>query len=303
MALKVSSTSATVAGAFSFNPATNTVTFTPSAALSYSTGYTMIVSTGAKDLAGNALAAPVFISFTTMAQPDLTPPSVTASNPANGATNVAVSSTVTVTFSEDVQSSTVNSGTFKLSSGGSDVAASVAYDPGSRTSTLTPSAPLANSQTYTVTVTTGVKDLAGNSLSANYVSTFTTVASSGGYNIGGEPHFAGTTATDQIHVHITFVQTGTTLSLATNCESYLCSMIPLNQAGADIVGPLTPGTTWATIVNISGSLIGSAVTFTITLDNGRTFNYSGTASSSDAFTGTLSGATQPPVSLPMARSQ
>jgi methionine-rich copper-binding protein CopC len=56
----------TVPGTFTYNAATQTATFTPNAALSYSTVYTATVG-GATDLAGNVMATASSWSFTTIA--------------------------------------------------------------------------------------------------------------------------------------------------------------------------------------------------------------------------------------------
>jgi hypothetical protein len=88
---------------------------------------------------------------------DTTRPTVTDRQPASDATGVSVSTTVSATFSEPVQQSTISM-TLKA---GSNVAASTSYDAGTRTVTLTPSANLAPSTTYTVNLS-GAKDNAGN---------------------------------------------------------------------------------------------------------------------------------------------
>ena len=54
-----------------------TATFTPSASLTGTTIYTATITTGAKDAAGNALAANYVWSFTTGTAPDTTPPTFT----------------------------------------------------------------------------------------------------------------------------------------------------------------------------------------------------------------------------------
>ena len=77
-------------------------------------------------------------------------PTVTSESPASGAANVAVSTTVTATFNEVVQASTISL-TLKNSSG-SSVAGSVSYNSSTNTATLTPSAALAYNTTYTATV-------------------------------------------------------------------------------------------------------------------------------------------------------
>ncbi len=117
--------------------------------------------------------------FTTTPPVDTTAPTVTFIGPVGGATNVATSTSVTVTFSEAMNASTIDSTTVRLLDGATPVAASVSYNAGTNTATLTPSAALANSTTYTVSVTggaSGVKDLAGNALASTVTSSFTTAA-------------------------------------------------------------------------------------------------------------------------------
>ncbi|WP_199751903.1 N,N-dimethylformamidase beta subunit family domain-containing protein [Actinoplanes sp. ATCC 53533] len=104
--------------------------------------------------------------------PDTTAPTVTARTPAAGATGVPAATTATATFSEPVQSSTV--ALVLKDAGGTTVPASVAYDAATRKATLTPTAALAASTTYTVTAS-GAADLAGNVMTAASWS-FTTAA-------------------------------------------------------------------------------------------------------------------------------
>ncbi len=175
---------ALVTSAVTYNAATRVVTLTPAAALAASTTYTVTIRGGAtdprvKDVAGNALAANSTWSFTTAAVPDTTPPTVTANTPANGATGVATSTVVMVTFSEAMDASSIGSSTFELRNGAVVVAASVSYNAATRVATLTPSAALAHATTYTATVrggAAGVRDLAGNALAADSTWSFTTTA-------------------------------------------------------------------------------------------------------------------------------
>jgi hypothetical protein len=62
------STNPPVSGTVSYNSGTNTATFTPSADLDYITTYTATITTGAEDLAGNALGADYVWNFTTGAE-------------------------------------------------------------------------------------------------------------------------------------------------------------------------------------------------------------------------------------------
>jgi methionine-rich copper-binding protein CopC len=160
-------TNALVSGVKSYDVGTRTVTFTPGAALAPSTTYTATVS-GAKDTAGNTMAA-VSWSFTTGGA-DTTPPTVVGRSPAPNATGVPTTSTVTATFSEAVQSSTI---VMELRGPGNTlVGSSTAYNSGTLTATLTPSAALAQATQYTATVS-GAKDAAGNTMTA-VTWTFTT---------------------------------------------------------------------------------------------------------------------------------
>jgi YVTN family beta-propeller protein len=173
-----------VASTVSYNATTRVVTLTPSALLAASTTYTVTIRGGAtdprvKDVAGNAMAANSTWSFTTAAPPDTTPPTVTGRTPASGATGVATSSAVTVTFSEAMDAASIGGATFELRNGAALVAASVSYNATTRVATLTPSAALANATTYTATVrggATGVRDVAGNALAADSTWSFTTAA-------------------------------------------------------------------------------------------------------------------------------
>jgi hypothetical protein len=154
----------------------NTATFTPAAALAGSTVYTGTVTTGAKDAAGNAIAAAYTWSFTTavVVVADVTPPTVLTIVPASGATSIALTSKVTATFSEAMTASTITSSTFTVSQGTTAVAGTVSYS--GTTATFTPSSALVGGKVYTATITTGAKDLAGNALAASKVWSFTTLA-------------------------------------------------------------------------------------------------------------------------------
>ena len=120
---------------------------------------------------------------------DTTPPKVNFVSPRDGYTTVALSSTISATFSEPVQESTVNPTTFTLKDkDGNNIPGTVSMSskspnsvivspPGvnSNTAVFKPSSPLAPSKLYTATITTGVKDLAGNAMTAMRQWSFTTV--------------------------------------------------------------------------------------------------------------------------------
>jgi hypothetical protein len=176
--VKTTATLTPVTGTVTYNAATNVATFTPTGSLAFGTSYTVTVTTGVKDLAGNAMASPFTPTFTTVAAPDITPPTVISTVPTNSATNVAINTTVTATFSEAMDATTISGTTFTLKTtvGGIAVTGTVTYDVPSKTATFTLSSPLSNNIGYTATITTGVKDLAGNAMAAPKVVAFTTIA-------------------------------------------------------------------------------------------------------------------------------
>jgi hypothetical protein len=92
------------------------------------------------------------------------PPTVTSTTPAAGATGVSTTApNITATFNEAVQSSTIS---FVLvDPNANTVAASVTYNASTNTATLTPSAALADSTTYTATVS-GAQNVSGNAMTS-----------------------------------------------------------------------------------------------------------------------------------------
>jgi hypothetical protein len=163
-----------------------TATFTPTAALASNTSYTGTVTTGVKDAAGNALAANYSWTFTTVsaAVTDVIPPTVLSSIPISNATVVAVNVAPSVIFSEAMNSTTITSSTFTLKQGTTPVAGTVTYS--GNTAKFAPAAVLAGNTVYTATITTGVKDAAGNALAANHSWSFTTIASVAGLSFASD---------------------------------------------------------------------------------------------------------------------
>ncbi|MFA5865531.1 MAG: Ig-like domain-containing protein, partial [Phycisphaerae bacterium] len=145
-------------------------TFTPASNLALNTTYTATITTGAKDLAGNELASAFVWSFTTGATSDTTAPTVISTNPADNATDVGINAAVNATFSEAMDSSTITTAHFAVTGpGGTPVTGTVAYNVASNIATFTPASDLALNTLYTATITTEVKDLAGNTLASDFV--------------------------------------------------------------------------------------------------------------------------------------
>ncbi len=123
-----------------------------------STSYTVTISAVAKDLTGNPLAgAPFGFSFTTGALPDTTPPTM-VSAPANGTSNVPVSSHLSLSFDEPMDETSLT----VVSQPTYDFGAA-SWDPLSKVASFNaPDGGFAGTTQYTVVV--NASDLAGNAL-------------------------------------------------------------------------------------------------------------------------------------------
>ena len=154
-----------VTGLVAYAAVGNTLTFTPTANLAPSTLFTATITTGAQDLAGIGLASNYVWTFTTGTAIAATAPEIVSTVPANAAINVALNQAVSATFTEAMNPLTITTATFLLTGpGGTAVAATVSYDAVDFIATLTPTAPLIASSSYTATVTNGATDLTGNPL-------------------------------------------------------------------------------------------------------------------------------------------
>lgn len=167
----------------SLNAATGLLSGTPGASnVGSSPGIVLSVSDGR---ASASLAA--FTLTVTAPQADVVRPTVTSTSPSNGATGVAAGASITVSFSEAMQSSTLNASTFLVAGVSGSVAAN------GSTATFTPSSPLTNGTTYAVTLkggSGGTADVAGNTLATDVNFTFT-VASGASLSCGGKVRCVG----------------------------------------------------------------------------------------------------------------
>jgi hypothetical protein len=162
-----------VAGTVTYHAPTRSATFNPTADLAASTEFTATITTGAENTSGLGVSPDFSWIFTTGTDTDGTAPTVTATVPVDAATDVLVNSTITATFSEQINLATLSGTTFTVV-GGSVVAGTITWDSATLTATFTPSVNLQDNTTYTCTITTGVEDQAENALAAPFVWTFTT---------------------------------------------------------------------------------------------------------------------------------
>ncbi len=158
-----------------------TFTLTPAANLAYDTTHDIRVTTAIADINGNNLESQYTTGtgFVTSEQ-DLTPPTVSVTDPANNATSVAPNTTISVTFSEAMNTSTITtnttntvcSGSIQVSTDGFLTCIQMNADPvssnGDKTFTVTPAALLASDTSHDIKVTTDVTDMSANALAAEF---------------------------------------------------------------------------------------------------------------------------------------
>ena len=102
-------------------------------------------------------------------------PTVKSTDPLNNVTGVARNKEIAFTFSEAMDPLTINSTTFTLKQGTTNVAGTVTYS--GTTAKFTPAVLLSPATKYTATISTGAKNFAGKSLSSPAVWSFTTAGS------------------------------------------------------------------------------------------------------------------------------
>jgi len=104
---------------------------------------------------------------------DTTPPTVISEYPGNGSINISITTAISVDFSEKMDVASIGPTTIVVSDTDSNpVAGDISSD--GVTAIFTPKAALNYSTSYVVTVTSGVRDLAGNNMTYPVMYVFTT---------------------------------------------------------------------------------------------------------------------------------
>ena len=214
--------------------------FTPANSLSPSTTYTVTVNSGAKDMAGNILAVRSF-TFTTATAPDIILPRVNATDPLSNAIGVERNKVIKVTFSEPMDASTITSSTFILKQGTIIVPGSISFS--GNTASFTPQTALGAGISYTASITTGAKDIAGNALASDLAWSFAT----SGSTLSLAPVILGTAAN-----YVILAKTG----ISNISTSAITGDLGLSPAATSYVTgfSLTNATGYATSSQVTGSI-------------------------------------------------
>lgn len=147
----------------------NIMTIDPTEDLEADSEYTLTLTTSLEDAAGNGLNATFTSSFVTEFIDDVAP-SVISSNPASGAIGISLNESFEITFSEEMDESTID---FRFNFTGG-FSSSGTIDKQGSTITITPTNPLSELTEYTLLIYSSAEDLAGNRMESNYSLDFTT---------------------------------------------------------------------------------------------------------------------------------
>lgn len=146
-----------------------TASFTPSTNLTPNTTYMGTVTTGVKDLSGNALQEDYVWTFSTGA---VLQPIVISTSPISNETAVVLNKTVRATFNMPMDFSTLNATTFTLKQG-TTLIAGVVTNFGNDTF-FNPNINLTSNTIYTATIKIGAKNTVGVPIANEYSWNFTT---------------------------------------------------------------------------------------------------------------------------------
>lgn len=163
-----------VSTAISLSPDRQTVSVSPVSQLDPGTNYTIEVTTGVQDDDNRPLDVIFRASFTTI---DNVAPVVVTIVPANNATNVALRPTISVTFDEALAAGQTLTEIVKLAPDDNPtqfISLTASLSGNSRTITAQPTADLADSTRFVVTVT-GQRDGTGNTQTTTFTSRFRTL--------------------------------------------------------------------------------------------------------------------------------
>ncbi len=249
-----------VLGTVNYDAPSHIATFSPSVFLAINTLYTATITTGAQDIAGNALAGDFTWSFTTGVAPDVIAPSVSFTTPADAATGVTINTTIAATFTEAMEPSSITTANMTLTGPGvTPITGTVTY--ASNIATFTPTSDLAASTTFTATITTDVEDLTGNALANDFTWSFTTGVASD----TTAPSVDFTTPADAATGVTINTAIAATFSEAMEPSTITTSHMTLTGPGAtSVTGTVAYANNIATFTPTANLSVGTAYTATIT---------------------------------------
>ena len=151
----------------------NTIKFTPDSLFPKDVKLTAtIYKNGVVDLDSNVMESDFSFSFETGSLSDFTPPLVAAVSPLNGASSVGTNTEIAIEFSEAMDISTLTRENLEVYEGSEKLSVTISY--AGNIVLLKPSRTLVAGTSYTLNVKRTVQDSAGNPMSSDFTSNFTT---------------------------------------------------------------------------------------------------------------------------------
>lgn len=132
--------------------------------------YTVTIGNTAKDISGNAMVP--FVTGFTVAIKDIIPPAITKIVPANNATDILVTSSIIISFSEAMDKTSVEGAISVV-----PLIANMAFKWNDNSTVVVSGSGMTKATAYTVTIGSGAKDIKGNAMVADELVTFTTSSS------------------------------------------------------------------------------------------------------------------------------
>jgi len=142
-----------VSGTVEYDSFSRIAYFRPNSPLNSDTEYTFVVTNQVRDISGATLPKTLVFAMQTRSTADLSAPTVSLVS--TGC--ISTTGSIDVKFDEPMDSTTINTSTFLVAG----VSGTVTYDSITRIASFQPSSPLTAGSSYSVTITTGAKDLGG----------------------------------------------------------------------------------------------------------------------------------------------
>ena len=171
------------------------VTFCAAGGLNRAAEYHVVIDSGLVDTAGNVMTAPYSFSFRTETGHAL----ISAIWPTDDDVDVPLDAAIRVTFSREMDTTTINAATVLMSDG---IGGTINY--ANRRLIFTPTDSLESNHTYTMTLKAAIADTAGTMLGEDYIWTFTTVKSGALYIKSVFPLDGATQVPVTTNIHIQF---------------------------------------------------------------------------------------------------
>jgi len=166
-------------GTLTFGQQNTFAVFTPASPFFPTASATVTVLGQVTDMAGNQLqgssgvGTSVMSTFTTSSVADRLPPVVLQVVPFNNATGISTRTSLSATFSESVNPTTISPTTFQVTSGGTPIAGTVAFSNFNQTVLFIPDNPFPPVATVNLSIS-NVSDVVGNVMVLPFTSSFQT---------------------------------------------------------------------------------------------------------------------------------